>query len=72
MSNQPKDFVAQAVYLAQLQAAKGSCKCKCCELLRRATDAMTDSLLAGDNPGTGSPADAMKIAREVIGENVEV
>jgi hypothetical protein len=43
--SQNKDVIAQAVYLAQLQAAKGSCKCKCCELLRKATDAMTEQML---------------------------
>jgi len=47
-----KSQYAQAVYLAQLQACKGTCKCKSCELLRKAADAMTEETL---NPTPGNP-----------------
>lgn len=64
-----KSQYAQAVYLAQLQACKGSCKCKACELLRKAADAMTEETL---NPAPGNPVgveDAMS-ALEAAGYNV--
>ncbi|MBA7602865.1 hypothetical protein ES703_09961 [subsurface metagenome] len=47
-----KSQYAQAIYLAQLQACKGGCKCKSCELLRKAADAMTEETL---NPTLGNP-----------------
>ena len=47
-----KSQYAQAVYLAQLQACKGSCKCKPCELLRKAADHMTEETL---HPTPGNP-----------------
>ena len=47
-----KSQYAQAVYLAQLQACKGTCKCRSCELLRKAADAMTEETL---NPTQGNP-----------------
>lgn len=43
--------MAQAVYLAQLFAARGNCNCKACQLLRKVSDDMTDELLAGASPG---------------------
>jgi len=58
-----KSQYAQAVYLAQLQACKGSCKCRPCELLRKAADAMTEETL---NPTPGNPAgveDALEMVR---------
>lgn len=64
-----KSQYAQAVYLAQLQACKGSCKCKSCELLRKAADVMTEETL---NPTPGNPAsveDAMS-ALEAAGYDV--
>lgn len=45
----PRQAVAQAMYLAQLEACKNSCKCKACSLLRKATDAMSDAFLAGED-----------------------
>ena len=48
-----KSQYAQAVYMAQLQACKGSCKCKSCELLRKAADHMTEETL---NPSPVNPA----------------
>ena len=47
-----KSQYAQAVYLAQLQACKGSCKCKSCQLLRKAADSMTEETL---NPVKSNP-----------------
>ena len=43
---------AQAVYMAQLQACKGNCKCRSCQLLRKAADHMTEETL---NPTPGTP-----------------
>lgn len=59
-----KSQYAQAVYLAQLQACKGTCKCKPCQLLRKAADAMTEETL---NPSPGNPGgveDAMAILKD--------
>jgi len=56
-----KSQYAQSVYLAQLQACKGSCKCNPCQLLRKAADAMTEETL---NPTPANPMgveDAMSI-----------
>jgi len=59
-----KSQYAQAVYMAQLQACKGSCKCKPCELLRKSADAMTEETL---NPTPGNPGgieDALALIKE--------
>lgn len=59
-----KSQYAQAIYLAQLQACKGSCKCNPCKLLRKAADAMTEETL---NPTPGNPAgveDAMELLKQ--------
>ncbi len=42
---QRKEIMAQAVYLAQIEAAKGACQCKVCQILRKANDAMTEEFL---------------------------
>jgi len=58
-----KSQYAQAVYLAQLQACKGNCKCRACQLLRKAADAMTEETL---NPAPGNPGsveNAMEVMR---------
>ncbi len=77
MAQQPRDLVAQYVYLAQLQAAKGTCKCKACELLRRGADAMTESVLSQPAGGSAGPFDPMAVAKRAMDgvgemENVEV
>lgn len=56
-----QDIMAQAVWLAQLEAAKNNCQCRTCQILRKAATAMTDVFLAvpggkaatdtGDLPG---------------------
>ena len=59
-----KDTMAQAVYLAQLQACKGSCKCNVCQILRKAADRMSEDFL---NPTPAHSPDleqAIKLVRE--------
>lgn len=48
--NGKSDAMAQAVYLAQLEAQKGTCKCKTCQLLRKATQVMTSQFLGQTSP----------------------
>jgi len=56
MPNGKKDYMAQAVYLAQLQANKGNCQCNTCKILRKATEQMTaDFLQDKPMPGAGTP-----------------
>ncbi len=40
--------MAQAVYLAQLEACKNGCQCKTCQILRKATESLTTEFLAAD------------------------
>lgn len=54
MPNGRADVMAQAVYLAQLSAARGQCKCEACRILRKATKDMTTQFL---NPNSGGPRD---------------
>ncbi len=50
------DIMAQAVFLAQLEAAKGGCKCNTCRILRRASTMMTAQFLqAGGSETPGDP-----------------
>jgi len=77
MPNGKSDIMAQAVYLAQLEAANGKCKCRACQVLRKASKVMTDQFLAGNaaNPGGKSARvlDPTATAGEVInlGEDEE-
>uniref|UniRef100_A0A6H1ZV14 Uncharacterized protein n=1 Tax=viral metagenome TaxID=1070528 RepID=A0A6H1ZV14_9ZZZZ len=62
MPNGKNDVMAQAVYLAQLEAAKNNCKCNTCRILRKATKTMTEQFLGSpgeDSPGVG---EALKAA----------
>lgn len=53
---QPKgDIMAKAVYLAQLEACKGTCTCKTCQILRKATESMTAEFLEEDQVKPGAP-----------------
>jgi hypothetical protein len=55
--------LAQAIYLANMFAQRGSCQCKACQLLRQSTDGMISQVLgkgSTDNPIPG--ADALKQA----------
>jgi len=58
-----RDIMAQAVYLAQLQAAKGNCKCNVCAILRKATDNMTADFLGANPGGATSAAQALERAQ---------
>lgn len=57
-----KSQVAQYIYLAQLHAAKGSCKCQVCQLMRKTVDAMTEEIL---NPSKTNPV-GIQEALEVL------
>ena len=58
-----KSQYAQAVYMAQLQACKGTCKCKSCQLLRKAADVMTEETLNPTSGNPGSVEDAMELLK---------
>ena len=58
-----KSQYAQAVYMAQLQACKGSCKCSSCQLLRKAADHMTEETLNPSLPNPASVEDAMELLK---------
>lgn len=55
MTTNRNDIMAQAVFLAQLQAARNNCQCNVCKILRKASDSMTASFLA-ETPGSKLPA----------------
>lgn len=48
-----RSIVAQAFYLAQLQACKGKCQCNVCKLLRKAVDLQTQVMLHPQTPLPG-------------------
>ena len=52
MGNEGNQKVAQGVLLAQLEAAKGTCQCKCCQLLRSVSDEMTKQFLQPEPTST--------------------
>ena len=58
-----QDIMAQAYFLAQLQAAKNGCKCNVCQILRKASDQMTAAFLA---PAPGAPPAAAPPAAEMV------
>lgn len=45
--------LAQAFYLANMFAQKGTCNCEACQLLRQCTDGMIKQALGGITPGAG-------------------
>ena len=58
-----KDSIAQAFYLAQLQACKGKCQCNVCKLLRRAADLQVQAIInpkGGQAPGVKPALDLTK------------
>ncbi|MBA7582985.1 hypothetical protein ES708_24923 [subsurface metagenome] len=59
-----KSQYAQAVYLAQLQACKGSCKCRSCQLLRKAADSMTEETLNPTPANPGGVEDALAMLKD--------
>ena len=58
---------AQMIYLAQLNAAKGTCKCAACQLLRKGNDLMTRDALG---PAAGQ-ADQLKQALGSVSDGDE-
>jgi len=68
MPNGKSDIMAQAVYLAQLEAAKNSCKCATCRILRKATKAMTEQFLGVSGANPQGVKGALEAAQEVSGE----
>ncbi len=58
MATSSKSQAAQYLYLAQLDAQKGSCNCKACQLLRKSNDAMVADALAPAAPAGGDQAAA--------------
>lgn len=60
-----KDTMAQAVYLAQLEAVRGNCKCNACKILRKASRMMTQEFLNPQGivpPGAEGAAELAKQA----------
>jgi hypothetical protein len=49
--------LAQGVYAAQLFAARGTCNCMACQLLRNVADKMAAQILKGATGGTVPEAD---------------
>lgn len=58
-----KDQIAQAFYLAQLQACKGNCKCNVCKLLRRAADLQMQSMLNPQGAKTPGVQEVIDLAK---------
>ena len=45
--------LAQSIYLANMYAQRGECKCTACRLLRQATDGMISQVLKTPSPAQG-------------------
>lgn len=43
--------LAQAIYLANMFAQRGTCQCTACQLLRKSTDGMIKQVLGNTGPG---------------------
>jgi hypothetical protein len=69
MPNGKSDIMAQTVYLAQLEAAKGTCKCRTCQILRKGNQAMTDQFLGKAQTAvvdpTAAPGEFITLEEEV-------
>ena len=72
MPNGKSDIMAQAVYLAQLEAAKNSCKCTTCRILRKATKSMTEQFLGSTGTGTPGATEASKAAPVPLADLINV
>ena len=72
MVNSNRDIMAQGVFLAQLYAAKGACKCQACHILRKATQQMSAAFLSESTKPAGAetlePAEALVPGDESGGE----
>ena len=64
-----RDTMAQAVYLAQLEAARGDCKCNTCRILRKASRAMTQAFL---NPQGVNPSGVKEATELAQSDNSEI
>ncbi len=51
-----QDTMAQAVFLAQLEAARGKCVCNTCKILRRASTMMTAQFLGEPKSVSAGPS----------------
>jgi hypothetical protein len=56
--------LAQAVYLANLFAQKGTCNCTACQLLRKSTEGMIAQVLGG--LGGGPQVGLDEAARQIL------
>lgn len=65
MASTKSDVMAQSVYLAQMEAAKGTCKCRACQILRKGNQLMSAEFLGGTKVAPGGAAgDAESISLE--------
>ena len=58
-----RDAIAQGVYLAQLEAVRGNCKCNTCRILRKASRMMTREFLKPSGDEVENPPAATDIAQ---------
>jgi hypothetical protein len=75
VTNSGQQQGAQMIYLAQLNAAKGTCKCAACQLLRKGNDLMTKDALgsaAGQADQLKQALESVAGGEELVGETVEV
>ena len=56
------DIMAQAVFLAQLEASKSKCECRACKVLRKATEMMTDQFLKAEEQPQRTPVISKELA----------
>jgi hypothetical protein len=65
--------LAQSIYLANLFAAKGTCQCEACQLLRNSTDGMIKQVLGKSTTGGSSvdPALVAQVIKQLGGTAVE-
>lgn len=55
--------IAQAFYIAQLQACKGNCKCRTCEILRKSADLMSEEVLSSNPGNVPKPEDMVSLLK---------
>lgn len=58
--------LAQAIYLANMFAQRGTCQCTACQLLRQSTDGMIKQVLGKSNPGQ-APGEIDTLSRTLGG-----
>lgn len=67
-----RDTMAQAVYLAQLEACRSSCKCNTCRVLRKASRMMTQEFLGGEGSSPLSQKGAANLEPDVRAEMLKL